>query len=127
MAYTKQNFEDGEVLKAKHLNHIENGIEGLFEEIGDLKGSEVTGISAELTGVLRTFFTNIQTLISQMAFTTDEHIGYTLVANAQDIVNVLQNGGDIEQPESGITQTGSVLAITSGVTATQAGSVLAIA
>lgn len=32
-----------------------------------------------------------------------------------------------EQPESGIVQTGSILAITSGVTATQTGSVLAIA
>lgn len=32
-----------------------------------------------------------------------------------------------EQPESGIAQTGSIIAITSGVTATQTGSVLAIA
>lgn len=26
MAYTKQNFEDGQTLTAEHLNHIEDGI-----------------------------------------------------------------------------------------------------
>ena len=29
MSYTKQNFKDGQVLKAEHLNHIEDGIMGL--------------------------------------------------------------------------------------------------
>lgn len=26
MSYKKQNFKDGQVLKAEHLNHIEDGI-----------------------------------------------------------------------------------------------------
>ena len=26
MAYIKQNFKDGDVLKAEHLNHMEEGI-----------------------------------------------------------------------------------------------------
>ena len=29
MAYTKQNFEDGQVLKAEHLNHIEDGLSNI--------------------------------------------------------------------------------------------------
>lgn len=48
-------------------------------------------------------------------------------ANITALETALSSGGDTEQPESGIVQTGSILAITSGVTATQTGSVLAIA
>ncbi len=32
MSYTKQNFTDGQILKAEHLNHIEDGIYRLGEE-----------------------------------------------------------------------------------------------
>ena len=31
MHYVKQNFTDGAVLKAEHLNHIEDAIEELYE------------------------------------------------------------------------------------------------
>lgn len=31
MAYKKQNFTDGQVLTADHLNHIENGISAMDE------------------------------------------------------------------------------------------------
>lgn len=31
MAYKKQNFTDGQVLTAEHLNHIENGISAMDE------------------------------------------------------------------------------------------------
>ena len=33
MAYEKQNFKDGETLTANHLNHIEDGIVALENEI----------------------------------------------------------------------------------------------
>lgn len=46
-------------------------------------------------------------------------------ANITALETALSNGGT-EQPEIGIVQTGSVLAISSGVTATQTGSALAI-
>lgn len=36
MGYTKQNFTDGQILEAEHLNHIENGIDQLSGEIADL-------------------------------------------------------------------------------------------
>ena len=41
MDYTKQNFQDGEVLTAAQLNHIEDGIDQLYEEIADLKASGI--------------------------------------------------------------------------------------
>lgn len=44
-----------------------------------------------------------------------------------DILRQGSSGGGTEQPESGIVQTGSILAISSGVIATQTGSVLKIA
>ena len=56
MAYTKQNFEDGQVLKAEHLNHMEDGIEQLSGEIADLSwddlGEKMTEImpETEVTG-----------------------------------------------------------------------------
>ena len=36
MAYEKQNFEDGAVLKASHLNHIEDGIEAVENKVKEL-------------------------------------------------------------------------------------------
>lgn len=33
MKYTKQNFKDGQVLKAEHLNKIEDGLVDLTEEL----------------------------------------------------------------------------------------------
>ena len=35
MSYEKQNFEDGAVLKAEHLNHIEDGIETVADNVTD--------------------------------------------------------------------------------------------
>lgn len=37
MSYEKQNFNNGEVLEAKHLNYIEDGIEQVYEEIEELE------------------------------------------------------------------------------------------
>jgi lysophospholipase L1-like esterase len=38
--YEKQNFVSGQILKAEHLNHMEDGIGQLSEEIEQLKGEE---------------------------------------------------------------------------------------
>lgn len=43
MTYEKQNFKDGEVLKAEHLNHIEEGIGQLSDSIDNLKENGVSG------------------------------------------------------------------------------------
>lgn len=57
MAYEKQNFTDGKVLTAAHLNHIENGILAIEKAIenGGTSGvaarlSEITLLSSAWTG-----------------------------------------------------------------------------
>ena len=91
-------------------------------------GTGGSGMTTNLKTALKTYFTNIQTLIEQTLYSTDEHIGATLKINAQAVVTALENTEEEPtQPESGIVQTGSVLAISSGVTATQTGTVLEIA
>ena len=94
-----------------------------------------SGLTSELKTALKTYFTNMQTLITQMAFSTDTHIGATLISNAMAVVTALENSGSVvqpeqpdppEQPEIGIVQMGNILAITSGVTVNQTGAVLAL-
>lgn len=65
MAYVKQNFTDGSVLKAEHLNHIEDGLYELFEMIGSGGGS---GVVARLTNVtlLASAWTGADSLFSQV-------------------------------------------------------------
>ena len=48
MAYSKQNFTDGEVLTAAQLNRIEDGLYELFEKIGSGGGG---GVAARLANV----------------------------------------------------------------------------
>ena len=38
MAYEKQNFADGQVLKAENLNHIEDGIKGIEKKYIPISG-----------------------------------------------------------------------------------------
>lgn len=42
MAYTKQNFEDGQVLKAEHLNNIEEGIVNHAHKFSSLTSKPTT-------------------------------------------------------------------------------------
>lgn len=105
---------------------IDNRVKKLELEQDGATGS--SGMSTDLKSALKTYFTNIQTLIEQMVFSTDEHIGATLKINAQAVVTALESTEEEpEQPEVGIVQTGSILAISSGVTATQTDTVLMIA
>lgn len=120
----------GGSVSVEEIDALKGNISQLSEDIADLKEngtSTGTGLSSTLKSALKTYFTNIQVLIEQMAFSTEEHMGATLKINAQAIVSALESGEETEQPESGIVQTGSVLAISNGITATQTGSVLAIA
>ena len=36
--YIKQNFESGQILKAEHLNHMEDGITALSDKVSNLNG-----------------------------------------------------------------------------------------
>lgn len=46
--YIKQNFVSGQILKAEHLNHMEDGIGQLSEEI-ERQGQKIDGLSNGLT------------------------------------------------------------------------------
>lgn len=48
MAYSKQNFEDGTVLTANHLNHIEDGLEEIHNSF-DGSGSIQTKHYADMS------------------------------------------------------------------------------
>ncbi len=51
MAYQKQNFTDGSVLTAEHLNHIEEGIAAVAEMLDVVaRLSEVTLLASAWTG-----------------------------------------------------------------------------
>lgn len=45
MSYEKQNFEDGNVLTADQLNHIEDGIAGIYEYINTILNYKPAKIS----------------------------------------------------------------------------------
>ena len=131
-----KNYTDKQIekvsIKGVDLSRYVQTVNGIGpDENGNVEvaGGNVdqSGLTAELKTALMTYFTNMQTLIQQMAFSTDTHIGGTLIANAMAIVAALENSENVEQPESGIVQTGSILAITSGVTVNQSGAVLALA
>lgn len=48
MAYEKQNFKDGNVLTAEHLNHIEDGIHELNVEIDKMSAEIDTKIDTKI-------------------------------------------------------------------------------
>lgn len=124
-AYMEKNPPSGMTAEEKaQLQKNTEDISSLSEEMANKTG---TGLTNDLKSAFISYFMNMQTLITQMAFSTNEHIGNEMIEYAKSVVTALESIGDIEQPEVGIVQTGSVLAITSGVTVTQTGSVLAIA
>lgn len=96
---------------------LEEDISQLYEEISNLS----TGGS----GLNSTAKNLLVTILRNGIYSADQSANITALETA------LSNGADTpdepEQPEIGIVQTGSILAITSGVTATQTGSLLAIA
>lgn len=62
------------------------------DQLKDISASETTGISAELTTAFRRYFTNVQTLLTQLVYVTESNLGNTVIQNASDIVTVLDGG-----------------------------------
>ena len=60
MSYEKQNFNDGEVLEAKHLNYIEDGIEQLNEDIEVLEDKIPTFRIAKNTEIDKIFMKEVE-------------------------------------------------------------------
>lgn len=83
----------------------------LFEVLKKLLGG--SGISEELTDALKIYFTNVQTLLTQLAYTTENNIGNIVVQNAKDIVSILA-GEEAEEPDETITLTSISVTYTGG-------------
>ena len=51
MSYIKQNFEDNQVLTAEQLNHMEDGIEAVSNEVEELRAlsGDINALRDELT------------------------------------------------------------------------------
>lgn len=52
-----------------------------------------TGLSDALKSALKTYFTNMQTLLPQLAYVSENNIGATLIVNAQAVVTALDASG----------------------------------
>ena len=100
------------------------GAKGTGADSGQNPSQGGTGVTAELKAALKAYFTNVQTLIGQTAYSVPNPVADIVIGNARAVLDAL----DVqpEQPDSGIIQSGSILAITSGVTVTQTGSALTI-
>ena len=88
-----------------------DAIRSLSEEIANLPGGG--GLSQNAKSLLITILRNATYEIDQ-------------TANITALETALSESTEPEQPESGIVQSGGVLAITSGVTVIQTGSMLAV-
>ena len=103
------------------------GAENVQDAIGKLS-EQISNLPTGGSGLNNTAKNLLITILRNGVYSTDQSANITALETA------LSSGADIpdtpvepEQPEIGIVQTGSILAITSGVTATQTGSLLAIA
>ena len=133
MAYTKQNFTDGQVLEAEHLNHIENGIvtneaenskKLSHDQVKTINGQSLIGNGNITVSTLSA--TAINTLISVLlngVYVNDQSENITLL---KQLLESSQPDESIPDEESGIVQVGSVLMISSGVNVTQSGTTLSI-
>ena len=90
---------------------VGNRLSALSEEIANQSGGG--GLSQNAKSLLITILRNATYEIDQ-------------TANITALETALSESTEPEQPESGIVQSGSVLAITSGVTVIQTGSMLAV-
>ena len=116
--------ESGQAADSKVVGE---NIDSLKEDLSQLS-EEISNLPTGGSGLNNTAKNLLITILRNGVYSTDQSANITALETA------LSSGADIpdtpvepEQPEIGIVQTGSILAITSGVTATQTSSVLAIA
>lgn len=78
MAYTKQNFEDGQILKAEHLNKMEEGIEDVSKIVLREKSDTLTWDgNTEGRSVFETAYKVSDVVLAPLDFTADTIITVT--------------------------------------------------
>lgn len=121
MAYEKQNFKGGNILKAEQLNHMEDGIAKL-ETIVTSLGTAVSRLDANVTS-LGTAVTGLNTSVKNMDTRVTalegvrfvyEHADYSITLpdatydsdNGQIYTNVIPYGMSLSDYGSGLSPTG---------------------
>lgn len=80
--YEKQNFVKGQILKAEHLNHIEDGIGQLSEEI-DAHDEQITTFDSELE-----MAANVSRNLNVTKYVTKTSVGITATVNDDNSVTL---------------------------------------
>lgn len=118
MAYEKQNFKDGNILKAEQLNHMEDGIAKLETSVTSL-GTTVTGLNTSVT--------NMDTRVTALegagsgsgyplpSYLVHDKVDYSITlpditydsANGQMYTSVISYGMSLSDYGSGLSPTGT--------------------
>lgn len=117
MAYEKQNFKGGNILKAEQLNHMEDGIAKLETSVTSL-GTTVTGLNTSVTN-MDTRVTALEGAGSGSGYPlpryfVHDHVDYGITLpettydsdNGQIYTNVIQYGMSLSDYGSGLSPTG---------------------
>lgn len=107
------------------IGELKSDMEQLSEEMKNQTGSG-SGLTTALKLALKTYFTNMQTLLPQLAYVTEENIGTTLISDAQDVVTALESGGNtgttnytITRSLVGCTSSSAITSISEGLAHTE--------
>ncbi len=117
MAYEKQNFKGGNILKAEQLNHMEDGIAKLETSVTSL-GTTVTGLNTSVTN-MDTRVTALEGAGSGSGYPLPryfvyDHVDYSIALpdatydsdNGQIYTNVIPYGMSLSDYGSGLSPTG---------------------
>lgn len=127
MAYEKQNFKGGNILKAEQLNHMEDGIAKLETSVTSL-GTTVTGLNTSVKNMdahvtaLNTGVKNMDTRVTALEgarYFVHDHADYTITLpdatydsdNGQIYTNVIPYGMSLHDYGSGLSPSGMPVVI----------------
>lgn len=126
MAYEKQNFKGGNILKAEQLNHMEDGIAKLETSVTSLRttasrlDANVTSMGTAVTG-LNTSVKNMDTRVTALEGVrfVCEHADYSITLpdatydsdNGQIYTNVIPYGMSLNNYGSGLSPSGMPVVI----------------
>lgn len=98
MAYTKQNFKDGQVLNAEHLKHIEDGIADLESRVSNSAViGEVTLLASKWTseGNLHSQIVSLSGVTENSQVDLTPSVEQLVVFYEKDLTFVTENEGGV--------------------------------
>ena len=98
MAYIKQNFENGQTLKAEHLNHIEEGLSNIEKNRPCYVGTTIGEVLPETTVEIDAGDTGLGLIMTEIELV--EGKTYTVIWNGTEYTCIAQ---DIIIPDAGIS------------------------